>query len=212
MPYQPVPNVASFNLNFLAGTERIQNTLYFWKSTDWTEGDLLDVAAAIETSFGADLAPHLPGEVALNEIIGTALESLESPRAIYAVDPAIPGVLGTGAAPLNSTFAIRFGTNKRGRGRQGRVFVPALAEENISEALIGKAYADSLAAGYEAIALAVEGATGAQHCVVHRRQDGVVLPTATNDLVTQYNYTNLILDSQKLRLPGHKRQKRSSNP
>jgi hypothetical protein len=45
-------------------------------------------------------------------------------------------------------------------------------------------------------------------CVVHSKLNTAFLNPRTNDLITSVTYTDLVLDSQRTRMPGKRRAKR----
>jgi len=113
------------------------------------------------------------------------------------------------AAPANATFAIKFDTGKRGRGRAGRIFYPFFSEDAVDAFSIPEPALGTLIGFFNDLITAAPAAVpGASWVVVHRVRDGVRLPVGTTDAVLAAVATDPYLDSMKNRLPFHKRQKR----
>lgn len=209
MPYQPVINTVQVDLRFTMGLATAQNSYYFEKGTAWSVGDLDDIIDGVETWWQAGADSLMTNEAALTFMKAVDLTSLDTQIRTKSMNHAGGTLLP--AAPANSTFAIKFDTGKRGRGRAGRIFFPFFAEDAIDAFSIPAA---ALAAmiGYfnDLIAAAPAAVPGASWVVVHRVVDGVRLPVGTTDAVIAAVATDPYLDSMKNRLPFHKRQKRTA--
>lgn len=208
MATQPVPNVAQCSLKYDIEEQKCQNDLYFYKSSGWTLSDLQNLSDAAITNWATFIAPRVTNVCQLREVISTDLTSLDGARDSSDVNPIIVGTRPGGSLPNNVSFAVKLGIGKRGRGRQGRIFHPNLSEGDVVVNQIDLTETNSILTAWQSFAGALETASTSVHCVVHRYLNGVKLPAATNDPVTSYTATDRIVDSQKLRLPNHKRTRR----
>jgi len=209
MPYQPVPNTVRVDLKFMMGLANAQNTYYVHKNTAWTPTELDDIIDGIETWWTGGADSLMTVEAALTFMKAVDLTSLDTQ--IRTKSMSHPGGTALPAAPANATFAIKFDTGKRGRGRAGRIFYPFFAEDAIDAFSIPSASLSALIGFYTDLITAIPAAVaGASWVVVHRVVDGVRLPVGTVDDVIAAVATDPYLDSMKNRLPFHKRQKRAA--
>jgi len=208
MATQPVPNVAQLSLKYELEDQKCQNDLYFYKSAGWVLADLQTLTDSAITNWALFIAPRVTSVVQLKEVVGTDLTSLDGARDVSPVDPIEVGSRPGNALPNNVSYAIKLGIGKRGRGRQGRIFHPNLSENDVTVNQIDLTESNAILTAWQNFANAVETATTSVHVVVHRYLNGVKLPSGTHDTVTSYSSSDRIVDSQKLRLPNHKRTRR----
>lgn len=212
MPFQPVPDTALVQLVMAAGGINAQNTVYFRKEGGWDVGSLQVLAENCVLAWETNVAPVTTSDWALIEAVATNQEATDSTKQIW--KPALPiqGEIVLPSGPVNASFAIKFGMPRRGRGISGRIFAVGLPEQEIGPGSITSAHANLLVAAWRDFATDVETAVSCEHVVVHRVINGIRPPTGTPEAVSSYSYTDLSLDSQKLRLPNHKKQKRPITP
>jgi len=113
------------------------------------------------------------------------------------------------AAPANSTIAIKLDTGLRGRGRNGRVFWFGVAEEDVDIGEIHSGESDDIIAAVDQLIVDVGAFEDAVLCVMHTQRDNVPLNPFEQSAVLRAAITDKALDSQRDRLPGHKRRKRT---
>jgi hypothetical protein len=149
-------------------------------------------------------------QTSLYEVIATDLTSLFGIRKAYAVSPVITGALPN-ALPPNVTIACKADIGRRGRGTAGRVFWIGLAEGQILTEgdQIGSASAGLIISGLNTLRDAVAAVTPVEGiCIPHFVVSGLRPPSVSADIVVQYLMSDFTLDSQRDRLPGHKKHKR----
>lgn len=208
MPFQPVPDVAQVQLKFQTGGINAQNTVYFHRSDGWTELELQALAEDCVEAWEAQLADTVTADWALIETVATNLEETVGLKQIWR--PAVPiqgTYIGT-TAPANVTMAVKFVAPRRGRGISGRVFPIGIPEEVAGAGSITSAYANNLVNSWAAFAGEVETNSDCAHVIVHRVVGGIRLPVGVFDTVSGYAYSDLSIDSMKLRLPNHRKAKR----
>ncbi len=207
MPNVPVPNTVQVTLTHTLNASQAMNTYYFHKGTSWSVGDIDDIIDYMESWWGADGNSLQTAEAKLTFIRAVDLTSLDT--RIRTKSMSIDGGSPLPAAPVNSTIAIKFDTGKRGRGRSGRIFYPFPTEDGIDAYTVPAGTITSLVTTFDQIITGAPGAVpGAEWVVVHRQRDNVKLPVGTYDAVIGSAVVDPYLDSMKLRLPNHKRQKR----
>lgn len=208
MPFQPVPNVAQVQLEYAGGGVTAQNTVYFHRDIGWDEAALSALAEDCVEAWETNVAPDVTQDWGLVQTIATNLESDIGLKQIWKPAAIIPGGLVAQSAPANVSFAIKFSAPRRGRGINGRIFSIGLPENECGLGTLSSTHANALAADWAAFAAEVEAASSCQHVIVHRVVGGVRLPEGIIDSVAGYTFTDLSLDTQKLRLPDHKKAKR----
>lgn len=205
--YVPAPGVLQVVQYFSTGAANAANVWYVHSETDWTAGainGMIDIFQQVETDeFGDNRAV----EVACTGYRATDLTSLNGLTIFRAVNQG-GNVVGP-AAPLNCTWALKLVTGKRGRGRQGRKFWFGFAEAQVNAYEVDPNQATGIIANHEVLRATIAGEPGKVLCVLHKNRDGVPLNPHQWDEVISIAYTDLLLDSMKLRLPGKKRHRRA---
>src|SRR5690349_2806179 len=207
------PNIVQVQMIYTSGGEKVENVYHVHKDSAWDLTDLGSLAAAFvswETSEAADLRSD---QVQLIRVVATDLTSLSSGRIDNQLVAPVQGTDPGAVMPNNVTFAIKNNIGERGRGRNGRVYWIGLAEDMCVGSIINTATADSIQSALNTlqtdIATAVPGAAlGVMHRPGGSPPSGVASFTPTQN----FTYTDLTLDSQRDRLPGHKRHKKESTP
>jgi hypothetical protein len=180
------------------------------RDTDWDLAGLQELAEAFATWRDSDAAPLQSDQLNLNQIIATDLTSLDGRRFVLNLDN-LPGELVSPAMPNNVTIAFKADSGKRGRGVNGRTFVVGLTEDQCAgDTCVSATAVDWITALNNLIGV-VAALTGSPELVVlHRIVDGVILTEQTWDAIQTYSGADIYLDSQRDRLPGHKKHKRTT--
>lgn len=211
MATQPAPGVAQVRMRYLYDGERCENIYHVSKptTTAYSLAELEDIASTFigwEDTVGS---LQRPTDVQMTEVIVTDLISLAGLRVTRTEVPAINGALVIDSLPNSSTFAVKAEIGNRGRGKQGRTFWIGLAETQVAANTITPDYRDSIVAALETLRTSVETLVAGYHlAVLHRRANDVPLPIAVPSSISSWSATDLTIDSQRTRLPGHRRQKR----
>src|ERR1051326_3132680 len=207
---QVVPAVARFEMRYRTADTTMENVYYARTSdTSWDEASLDAVETAMVT-WEADFAAAARGDaVELYEVIATDLTSLFGIRKAFDVSPTIPGTL-TEPLPVNATVACKADIGRRGRGTSGRTFWIGLAKSQTDGAdTLSSAAAALILTALNSLLDAVAGITPIEGlCVPHFVEGGSRPPTVEADIIVKYLLSDFYIDSQRDRLPGHKKHKK----
>lgn len=207
---QVAPKVARFELKYQI-PENVIETVFHARCTAlaWDSATMDAVEAAFVTWFTTYGSNFMSDQLGLFEIIATDLTSLSGIRKVYPITPALLGNLSAGDLPANSTFAIKANIGTRGRGQNGRVFWPGLTTAQVTHEEMQKVAADDIVNALNQLRTNIAAVTGCDGlCIPHFMVGGVRPPSVSNSLVISYAYSDLLLDSQRDRLPGHKKHKK----
>jgi len=209
MAHQDVANVVKVELQYAGQNNNAENVLHA-HYTGTIVGANLDALAGILQTWLTDVwSPVSSSAWAAVQIVLTDLNSLTGPRRAYPIAPPTAGADTHGPAPANVTVAVKADTGTRGRGKNGRVFWIGLPVNAFTGSEIDAGYANSLATGLDGLNTAVAGTSPFTGLVVpHLVVGGIRPPTAGSSPIVGFAITDYIIDSQRDRLPGHKRHKR----
>lgn len=205
MAFQPVAATAMVELIYTCAGQRCENTLYFrHAATDWTEAELTSLATGLTGWWNAEISVLTSTEVNLVEVDATALATQFSPKVATVLSPVSPGLLGSSVLPNNSTFCTTFTTALRGRAFRGRNYFVGLAESIVAQSTVSSSWASSLRGAYNTLmGTSTYLPAGVSWVVVTRVVNGVVqMPTALTNFVISAVHADLVVDSQRRRLPG----------
>lgn len=204
-PYQPAPLVAEVKMTYRQGTNLMSNIFHVTKDVEWTGADLDALAEVFYDWENSDAKNDRSDSIELTHITAAALVSEDAPYRARAIDPAVGGILLGQALPLNVTLAVTAVTGSRGRGRQGRTFWIGLAESQVDENVVTNTSQDNIVDDMNALMTAVNAVAGQELSVLHRFKDGVKLASATSSPIVTYTVRDTTVDTQKNRLPNHRR-------
>lgn len=207
MAFQPCPGIASAELLFIQSGEPIENVMHFSTVGDWTSVTLQSLGDTLLQWWTDELSPLVSVETQLAGIVCTNLGDIEGPQTLSAPDAPLFGLVNSGAAANNVTWAIKQGTAKLGRCFRGRTYHVGLTESVVDHSTVLLAHAALLITAYTAIPGAVVDVP-AIPVVLSRRSEGSRREEGLGEPLTYYNYTDLNTDSQRCRLPGHRRKRR----
>jgi len=171
--------------------------------------DLDDLEAVIEAWLTTDWAPIAASAWACTEIVLTDLDSLSGKRKSYPISPPIQGTDTAQPMPANATLAIKEDVGRRGRGIAGRIFFIGLSEAAVQGNEVLSTGVDAILTAYTNLnttitALAVYNGL----CVPHLKVGTSRPNPAEVDLVTAFLATDNLIDTQKDRLPFHKKKRK----
>lgn len=203
MTFQSAPEVAEAVIQGEAGGVNLANVLNFWLPGGYNQSNIDDLAAAVDVDAGSGYRPLLHGSCSYVATLVRGLESTIDLTAVAATGAGIGSASGD-ALPNNVSSCATLRTGFTGRSARGRFFAfPTGSGNVISDNVLATSYgtalvsflndikADALAAGWHLV-------------VLSRRNAGVIRPVATHLDVTNIAMRNLIVDSQRHRLPrGH---------
>jgi hypothetical protein len=209
MAHQDITQVVKCELQFASQNNNAENVLHA-HYTGVLVGAHLDALNAIIQTWLADIwASTASIRWSAVQIVLTDQNSLNGPRRSYPIEPTIDGTDGGVAMPANATLAVKADTGTRGRGKNGRLYWIGLTDTVVTGSSVNAAYANSLATGLDALNTAVAATAPFTGLVVpHLVVGGIRPPVATSSPIVGFAITDFTVDSQRDRLPGHKRHKR----
>jgi len=201
MAFQSAPDCASAAIQFARGAHTHINRLVFAFPGGYEQSSIDDLAEAL------DLAVHDHWKALIGAHMtytSVHVRGLADPIDLESINADHTGVctISGGAMPANVTFAIKFTTGAIGRSARGRMYIIGAVTSQLSgdtNAYSSTAIADWLAA-IEATRVAAS-VVGWQHGVLSRFHDGAARALAVHRAVTGYSNTNVVMDSQRGRLP-----------
>lgn len=203
MVYIPVPDAVHVQLLMDDAGEPIMNDLYFNAGGTPTTGDMTTLGTALINWWGNDLAPLICDQVGLRQVRLTDLGSPIGAQVTLA-DGSIGGVT-TEQAPNNVAPCISFRTPFRGRSFRGRNYVPGVPNTMVNINTLDGSWTAAIKAVYEELlpggGVALPGLY--EWVVVSRYTGGGPRVTGIFTNVISCGFTDLIVDSQRRRLPRH---------
>lgn len=210
MPATRWIDVAEIRALYTLEGERCENVFHVLNNAGgWTIPTLLDLGAIYVDWEDATGKAQRGAGTFLDLVTVTDLTSLGSSRVTVPVSPAIAGSHDGAPAPNNVTCAIKHNTGVRGRGRQGRTFWLGITETMYSANQIETATVTAITAAMLALRNDILALDPDYRMVVtHREVDGAPLVVGNTSEILSFDIADNILDSQRTRLPGHKRARR----
>lgn len=203
MPFQSVPNCAEAVIKATVDGVNVFNVLNFWFPSGYGQSDIDNLASAVDDIWGTNILPHLHTSYLY---AGTFVRGLANIVDLQGQDltNAGAGAEGGDSFPNNVAFVLTLYTGHTGRSARGRMYIGGIpASKTATQNTLDATYAGILVTdmlGMITAALAV----GWQMTVVSRQSLGAVRPVGINTVVSSIVARNLVLDSQRRRLPtGH---------
>jgi len=203
MAFQSVPDCVSATFVFNEASTEIVNRLTFAKAGGYDQSAVDDLCAALDQYWATYWRPL---QTAALSYINAVVKGLENQIDFFSVNNANtgPGTRSGTQLPNNVTWAIRFTTGAIGRSARGRMYVCGLVAGDVNEATnsVTTTAANNWLAALETHLGTAVGGLGWQHVIVSRFHDNAERATGVYRQVTGYGYHDLVLDSQRGRLPG----------
>lgn len=210
MAGQVAPKVARFELMYRTADAQLANVFHARATAaSWDSSTMDAVEAAFVSWFTTTAYQYINQAMGLFEIIATDLTSLSGIRKVYPISPELLGNITADPLPSNATFAIKANIGTRGRGQSGRLFWPSLSADQVTLDQLNKTNADELVTTMNTLRTSIAAVTGCDGlCVPHFMVGGVRPPSVSNSLIISYAYSDLYVDSQRDRLPFHKKHRK----
>lgn len=209
--YQPAPGVLQVEMVFTDDAQRVQNNHYVDNGTDtaWTTGAINGVLDVFQTTYWPAIRVLLPTTTSLQSIVATDLTSLTGKKVIRNIDPAEAGTAASPGLPNSVTKAIRYDVGTRGKGQNGRLFLPALTEADVTlNRVAGATLTAWIAALGDMRAAIIALVSGYTLCVLSRYENKAKRAEAVPRPILDFDYPNDYVDVQKDRLPFHKKKRK----
>lgn len=210
MALTPVPHCVKVELRHLIDGQNVWNTFYAQCPSEPDATEIEEMLLAAQTYWHANWASEFGAGVTLQEIVGTSLTSLDGARVVLSVSPPDVGTNIADVLPLNATIAIKRSVGHRGKGRSGRVYWPQLREDQVSGDRVNGTELDGIVNKCEGMGAAIAGAGPdiTLDCVAHQSGSHA----GTSEPIITYSASDDYIDSQRDRLPRHKRHKKPRTP
>jgi len=210
MAHQDIDHTCSVELRFLNGDTNAQNTIHVSYDGSVSLADLDTLEAFLVTWIDSDWAPQAGASWYASEIVITDQNSLTGPRKSYGLGTTHVGTQVSPAMPANVTIALKEVIGTRGRGKAGRMYWIGLCEDQCVGDTVNSSTATALEAAGEALRTGIEGlGLPWGNLVVPHLKVGDIHPSpATKSIVESIGLTDNVLDSQRDRLPFHKKHKK----
>lgn len=202
MPVSTVPNAVQAEVRYLLNLQQVENTLSFFNSDGFSPVELDDLAEAVYTWWHDSLAAVQSTDVKFSEVLVRSLDFAQPYEGSFTPPSAATGSIATEAMPGNVTLSVSFRSGATGRSNRGRNYMVGIPRSQVEGAIADAGYGDDVVAAYTA--LLGEGAlpAGWQWVIVSRFLDKVQRDPGVTIAVNSVRLVDLIVDSQRRRLPG----------
>lgn len=207
MVYRPIINCVELKEVFEMNGQMMQNTYYAQGDSAVTLGDLQALADKVIDWESPDALLDRSITCKLVQVIATDLTSLDSGRVVVTDGLPALGARLSEHLPHNVTLAIKGSTGQRGRGRSARTFWVGLCEDQIVGNNASPQTIVDLEDNMAALLAGINSVPGYLMSVAHRWRDNIKLDIGTTSPILSWGVTDTIVDSQKNRLPGHKKHR-----
>lgn len=203
MAFIPVVDTAHVRIEGSVDSQETINDLYFRRTTGAiTSADLLALVNAMETWVEDNLAPQLNEAWSGRKVVGRDLTLVNGFVAEASLTGIVGGIAGE-AAPNNCTIAVSFRTALSGRNYRGRNYVPVLTNSQVTGNLVDSGWALTIAGVYQELLFpSTVLPDGWIWVVVSRFIDNLPRLTGVFTEIQSVVFTDLVVDSQRRRLPG----------
>lgn len=199
-PFIPAPDVARVRMVYTSSGQENMNVFYFKGDTPFDAAALSTLADEVHTAWTARFKPLQDGNVTLNYIEATALDSDSAPQVTALVGTG--GTLTGTSLPGSVTIAVKFATGNTGRSKRGRMYWIGLTESEIDQNVVTSTFASNLLTAVTGFFDDIITATGYTHVIVSYCGDGAWRTTALITPVLSYLLTDNNIDNQRRRLQG----------
>lgn len=205
----PLPFVPNGMEAVVVGTwdgQLTNNTLWFIGPTNPpTFLEVATLANDLLSWYVTSMIPNLNEAFTLNKVRAKSFGAADGPVAdAFAVD--VVGANTGEAVPNNVDPCITFRSATGGRSGHGRNYIPAMGNSDVNGNMLDAVTAGNIITAYNQI---IDGGGAELHglvwSIVSYRTAGAVRPVPFSFPVTQVGFTDLIVDSQRRRLPGRGR-------
>lgn len=199
------PNVARVDLLHLWDSQEVENTLYFFSTTEPNQAALQDLADGVRLYWQTNMLPLMSSEVAFLLAEVTKLEPV--PAEFASAPAALPNIGGNGGAalPNSVSIAVSFRTGLTGRSYRGRNYWLGLTETTVQDNEITSAHAAAIVAAYAGMMGSNVVTDFWTWGVYSQRTNNAPRETGLFQDITSVAIVDYTIDSQRRRLPGRGR-------
>lgn len=144
MPFIPAENTAQVRVNQTLHDEKITNTFYVSKNSEWGTADLQALADIFISWWNDDFSDNLSVDIGLSSVSARSMQAEDAPGVEIGAPPLSVG-LGLGPAqPGNVALVVKHTTGLTGRNRRGRTYVGGLQDTSTTGNVIEDAVRDAI--------------------------------------------------------------------
>jgi hypothetical protein len=211
MAAQNCPGVLQVEMRYVSDGQSIYNVFHVSKPTldHWPADQIATVLGYFEGTYWVAQRPLLCASIELLEIVATDLTDLAGLKRTRSINPAQAGTHTGINLPNSVTFAVKLQIGIRGRGVAGRIFWPTIPSDEVAIDTVDSTYAAAVAAAVVGLADVLrDDIAGFSRSVLSRYANRILRPTGIARDISSVDASNPFVDSQKNRLPQHKRHKK----
>lgn len=197
MTFVPAPGIVILDAIWGTGEQLVENT-YAYRVTGTIDNAKLTAMAVTYQTWAAANTSLFSDQYALEKIYVRDMTTQGSHSVEYNPTSVIDGTDSSAVLPNNVSWALKRFTGLAGRANRGRIYWIGLTMGDLdaTNQAITKARANLRITAALALMSSQSTSNGAVEVIYHRK-----LGTGTD--VFSYAYSDLFLDSQRRRLPGH---------
>lgn len=205
MPFIPFEDCVTVTVQGQVDGQLTINDLSFRSSTGPRSlADVQALVAAVGVWYDSSIASRLNEAWTGLRLTG---KGLTNPNGLIVVQDftATVGQIAGEAAPNNCTMAVSFQTGLSGRSFRGRNYVPCLTNSQVTGNYIDSTWAQSIVDAYSDLTFPANIGIlpgGWEWVVLSRKSGGVDRSVGVFTEITNVVVTDLVVDSQRNRLPG----------
>lgn len=214
MAHQNVTDTVQVDINYAMQGNNASNVIHITYTPAVSLTDFDAMSSAIAGWLTSHWKPLAAAEWSVTSLVFTDLNSASGPRKAYPLDPPIVGSAAFDPLPANATLAIKFDIGQRGRGTAGRIFWVGLNEDQVDGNTVSGAAMVAILGALDALQTAITtvGSPWVDLAVPHRTVNKVHPNPAVSSGVVGFLATNNLIDTQKDRLPFHKKRRKPRTP
>lgn len=195
--FVPAPGITAVTLDWIIDGQPAVTTFHY-DTGHLTSPDIVGFCEEVENYIAAHWLVQLCDETQLIKVRGRSLDSQFDNEGQWVPATELNGTDASGLKPNNVSFAVKRYTGTAGRQNRGRVYWPGITNAMVDSPNTLKAVqAAAFVTVLTGLLTSLAGAPIPGAEVLLHRSTGTHIPVAG------YTVTDLNLDSQRRRLPGH---------
>lgn len=201
MPFIPTIGAALVAVNYDWHGQKCNNTLWFIGDGSALDVTALTSLAGMVQDYWVDaIMPQLSSEISYRGCIAYAQDS-ESAPAVASTGVNVPGGVVIPSVPNSVTWAIKFTTAGRGKSSRGRNYIPGIPATAVEDNTVDGAFATNMVTAYSGL-IDEAAANSFTWVIVSHFSLGLPRVAGVYLTVSGVGFSDLIIDSQRRRLPG----------
>jgi hypothetical protein len=128
MPFIPAENTAQVRVNQTLFGEKITNTFYVQKNSEWGTADLQALANIFISWWNDDYSDNLSFNLGLTSVSARSMQAEDAPGVEIGAPALSIGLSVADSLPGNVALVVKHTTGLTGRNRRGRTYVAGIGE------------------------------------------------------------------------------------